>query len=518
MRRPTETLDPSVIPPRLGQDRHLHPQAVLQGSPQQQAIWAALASEDVHVLVEALAGTGKTTTIVEGLKRLQPGQTSGFVAFNKSIARELQARVPPGVRACTLHSLGFGVLRQEFGNVAVNDDKTYELVPDHPRRSKSSNRWLRNTVSKLVSLCKGRLLDGADISVLLDLAAEYDIDLGSDYDQDLILEEVPRALEASRDVKTSGVDFDDMIWLPVVLGLRPRPFDTLMVDESQDLNPAQQAMVLAWARRLVVVGDKHQAIYGFRGADVQAMANLQAQLGASERGLRVFPLTITRRCPVLVTHEAQLIVPAFECEPDTRDGTVCFGPTGDQALTEAPERGDMVLCRTNAPIIQLAYELIRADVPVKIQGRDIGGGLSSLIRRLVPDGGSTLELLRKLDEHRTRETAKIDLLPPSQAEARLQALGDKLDCIYALCEGLDDVGQVLRRVEQLFADVSQGETGRFVLLSSIHRAKGLEADVVRVIHPELLPHPMAKTDWARAQELNLKYVAFTRARETLHVH
>jgi superfamily I DNA/RNA helicase len=53
------------------------------------------------------------------------------------------------------------------------------------------------------------------------------------------------------------------------------------------------------------------------------------------------------------------------------------------------------------------------------------------------------------------------------------------------------------------------------LLSSIHRAKGLEAKRVFILRSDLLPHPMAKSEWAKGQEKNLSYVAKTRAIETL---
>jgi DNA helicase-2/ATP-dependent DNA helicase PcrA len=76
---------------------------------------------------------------------------------------------------------------------------------------------------------------------------------------------------------------------------------------------------------------------------------------------------------------------------------------------------------------------------------------------------------------------------------------------------------VIGRCETLFANVS-GDTSNFVLLSSVHRAKGLEADVVHVIRPDQMPHPMARGPEAQAQEQNLIYVAYTRARRELHIH
>ena len=473
------------------------------GSPQQQAIWESFEHDNEHIMIEALAGTGKTSTIVEALKRLQRGQTAAFVAFNKSIATELQTRVPKGVQACTLHSLGFAAVRQQIGRVQLDENKTISLLPQHME----FNTKLK--VAKLVSLCKATLCDGRSWDELDSLAAHYDVELNGE--QEEVFSQIADVLQQSKD-KPKVIDFDDMIWLPVVWGLKLSRFDVLMVDEFQDTNRAQQELVLAAGRRIVVVGDKQQAIYGFRGADVEAMERFKEVLSMSPRGLKVFPLTVTRRCPQEVTSLAASIVPEFECAPEVKSGSVIID-------SDAPfEKGHMVLSRTNAPLIQSAYALIQQNVPVKIQGRDIGKNLTSLIKKLVGNEASCTRLLEKLNAYHELETAHITAANKGNVDAKLQALDDKVQCIQFLCEGMDLVSEVLGRIELLFSDVENGDNSRFVLLSSVHRAKGLESDVVHIICPDLLPHPMAKLDWQRRQEYNLKYVAITRAKDTLHVH
>lgn len=486
--------------------------APIVGSAQQEAIWDCLATDSAHVIVAALAGTGKTTTILHGLRRLPAGTSAAFVAFNKSIATELQSKVPAGVVACTLHSLGLKAITGALGRVQVDQDKTDKMLPAN------MDRAARNAVAKLVSLCKGNLCDGRDQNELLNLAADYDVDLGKDPRD--ILQWVPDILRQSRD-RVRSIDFDDMVWLPVVLSLPMHRYDVLMVDESQDLNRAQQDLVLMAGERIVLVGDENQAIYGFRGADSDSMANMQARLADTPRGVRVFPLTMTRRCGTDIVEAARALVPTFEAAPNAPSAFVCYGETreGPEMGTCEPERGEMVICRTNAPLIQMAYTLIRNQVPVKIQGRDIGAGLAALIKRLVSTDASTAHLLEKLAAYRTAEEQKIHAANGGErADAKLQNLADKCDCISALCDGLDTVTDVLGRVQVLFSDVAKGDAAGFVWLSSIHKAKGLESDVVHVIHPELLPHPMARTEKARKQEYNLKYVAITRARNVLHVH
>ena len=187
-----------------------------------------------------------------------------------------------------------------------------------------------------------------------------------------------------------------------------------------------------------------------------------------------------------------------------------------------PQLGNLVLCRTNAPIIQLAYDLIKNQVPCKIQGRDIGANLEALIKKLVPSTATVAELITAITLYRSKELAKIEAANPMGGDrlaAAIQLLDDKTACVDALCFDLDTVDQVLSRIQVLFANINaSADTSQYVLLSSVHKAKGLESHTVRIIKPELMPHPMARTPESQEQEKNLIYVAYTRFLDTLHVH
>jgi YrbI family 3-deoxy-D-manno-octulosonate 8-phosphate phosphatase len=92
----------------------------------------------------------------------------------------------------------------------------------------------------------------------------------------------------------------------------------------------------------------------------------------------------------------------------------------------------------------------------------------------------------------------------------LQGLLDKVEAIEALSESAESVAEVISRINSIFADESVG-----VCLSTIHKAKGLEADRVFIIEPKCLPAPWVKQDWEIEQENNLAYVAYTRAKNEL---
>ena len=306
-----------------------------------------------------------------------------------------------------------------------------------------------------------------------------------------------------------------MVWLPVMLArqdkVKPWKHRVLFVDESQDLNKAQQELILLCGMRIVLVGDENQAIYAFRGADANAMAQLEKVLSQDGRGLQVFPLTVSRRCPISVAILARHIVPGFEALPDAPIGQVIRKNQPDMKI------GHMVLCRTNAPLLGAALGLIKIRVPVRVLGTDIGKQLAKFVLTLAGREVATPEMLTRLEQFRAAQTAVImaDVTKIMSNERKLQAMNDKVECVIALAEGTQSVGEVIDRIESLFAEVKDTDPNSCVLFSSIHKAKGLEADTVHILHPELLPHPMAKQDWERVQERNLHYVAVTRSKNTL---
>ncbi len=528
--RRTSGFKPAVASAKIPFVRH-------PDSAEQLAIIDAALNTGKHLMEVARAGTGKTYTSVltiHELLRRDPTERIVMCSFGKDISVEIGQKVPEGVVSGTLHSIMFGILKSHVdGRVMVDKfgDKVRNMLPQDMTEDRVS------PIKKLVSLCKGSLLDGRDRDALLNLAAEHAIDLGDDPNE--ILRWIPGILAKCKDIR-NVVDFDDMLWLPVVLGWGPAvKYTTGIVDEAQDLNNVQQEAMFMLAERIVVVGDDRQAIYAFRGADAQSMATLARRLAATPRGLITLPLTVTRRCDPVIVELAQTIVPDYQCEPvawtayqawkaanpgaepPAEFGHICRGVKYAQDGTplphEEPTIGSAVLCRTNAPLVSMAYALIRADVPAVILGRDFAEGLKGRIRKLVPAGSSSALLVKTTEEYRQKQTIQIQAANGGErVSAKLQTLNDQCDCIVALCEGMDTVTDVLNRVDRLFDDRS--DPSRVVTLSSIHKAKGKEWDTVRIIRPDLIPHPMAKGDAARLQESNLEYVAYTRARHTLHIH
>lgn len=482
------------------------PPTNIVGSPQQEAVWEALKSTRTNIIVEARAGTGKTFTIVHGLHKLTQDEQMNacFVAFNKSIALELQKRVPQGVRASTMHSLGLQVLRNAYGRCNVDGWKVGNIIQD--LYGSKPPYATRLAVEKLVGFCKSNLEDGTDTQILEDLLIMHDIQVSGKAE---VFQLVPMVLKRCKEL-TDVIDYDDMIWLPVVNKVPMRKYGLLMVDEAQDLNRSQQELALMAGDRICLVGDRYQSIYGFRGADTQSLPRMEDYLSKTDRGVAVYPLTVSRRCPVVGIALAKRLVDDIECLPDAPVGDVETIST--QSFAGLIKPGDMALCRVNAPLLSAAYQLIRNDVKAVMQGRDIGKGMVELIKKCTQamQAENVSQMLVGLDQYQMMEEERI-MKAIRYSDARLTTLRDRCDCVRAISEGIEDLDDLHKRIEALFSDVEpNGEPKHAVLLSSIHRAKGLEANNVFVLEPRLIPHPMAKQDWDKEQERNIAYVLVTR--------
>lgn len=474
----------------------------------QQAIYDWIENGSGNAVVEAVAGSGKTTTILDSLY-LTSGKVL-FTAFNTHIAAELQKRSPSHVRVMTLHKLGLLTIHRSIGGCEVDADslKLNTLLelqfPDSENMDRT--REMRSVMKRLVSMAKSTLIDTNDPEAVFEMADHFRIGSENLDDADMIeiCREVPAIMELCLG-DTSKIDFDDMTWIPVVRNMSVEKFDWVFIDECQDMNRCQLELIMRAGgsrTRFVCVGDRNQAIYGFRGADTRAIESTIERLNA-----RVFPLSITYRCPVQHVTLAKSIVSEIEPRPGAPEGVV-----GHMQLAPAVRlmtQWDLVLCRTNAPLIRVAFSLIRAGKKAVIRGRDIGAGICSLIRRIARKKLSAMSVenfLEKVDLHYRRELLKL-----KTAKKSTVTLSDQIETIKVLSEDVTDLQELLNKTLSIFDDKAQG-----VVCSSVHKAKGLEAERVFVVSPELMPHPMAEQPWEMEQEMHIKYVALTRSKNEMY--
>ena len=219
---------------------------------------------------------------------------------------------------------------------------------------------------------------------------------------------------------------------------------------------------------------------------------------------------MTRRCPKTHVTLVHSIVADIKALDDAPEGVVqCMQESQAISMMKA---GDMALCRVNAALIPAAYALLRRGIRPLIRGRDLGKGLLDLIAKLEKHATNLPALQIELDRYRHDEVLRLSALG-NKALGRLSAVNDRCDCLTEFVHEATSIPDLKAKIESLFADFeSDGRPREYVVLGTVHRTKGLEAERVFVLAPELIPHPMARQPHEQQGELNLAYVAATRAK------
>lgn len=500
-----------------------------------------------HLSIRALAGTGKTTTITWGCAGTPAGvslsneqadiihamqsenyKTARFTAFSKAIATELKSRLPQNVDSSTNHSLGLATIKANTNKTMIDANKTWKIleelfgsISESKNKRETINRY--NQVKSIVSISKGTLTgdleasqdDGVwtgDQSSIADTCSFYSVD----YDDKALAMAAQVLVESSR--RATWIDFDDMIWLPAIHNWQPEVVDFGIVDEAQDLNKAQLWLASHSCRRLCAIGDINQSIFGFAGADPSAIPAIESWMQSSPRGLTQLPLNETRRCGKEIVKFCNQLVPEFRSHPNNPEGLVRSSKytkiVGEIAEAFTASENFMVLCRTNAPLTRLALQLLKNRYPVQIKGKQFAQGIINLIKKLAGSSSSTTALLGSLEDYESSETIAITSSTRPDADQKLLDLQDRCEIIRIFAEGCKEVDCVIQKFDELFSDENKKNC---ITLSSAHRSKGLEADKIFIIRPELLPHPKIseKSEFNRVQEHNLAYVAYSRAKHEL---
>jgi superfamily I DNA/RNA helicase len=472
-------------------------------------------------ILNAVAGSGKTTSIVQACGLINPSFSITFLAFNKKIATELGDRLPKHARASTFHAAGFSAWRSARQSVTVRADKVSKLA----KQLFTDEEWdqFGAMAVKLVAQAKNAgigILHTNELDSWKELLTRFDIDpAAEDLQLNAMLQKTRELLAASVDAAMdhpSVIDFDDMIYMPLLHNVPFGKADWLLVDEAQDTNGVQLEMLKRMLKpggRLVAVGDRNQAIYAFRGADSAAMDNIKRAFNCAE-----LSLDVSFRCPRLVVLEAQRIVPHIKFANTAGLGSVinkahmtASGQWTCMHRVECFRPSDVIVCRNVAPLVELAYRFIRNQIGCKILGREIGATLIALINRM---GARSVEaLVDKLKDFTQREVAKFT---EEEQETRAEAAQDRLDCILAVISTLDEqhwsVGAVVSSIQTMFSD----DDGKSILtLCTCHKSKGLEWDRVFIYRRDLMPSKYATRAWQLEQEANLEYVAITRAKQML---
>lgn len=434
----------------------------------------SLAKAKDNLQIRAFAGTGKTATL-----RMLAEEIEGpklYVAFNKRIIEEALEGFP--AEAKTLNSVGWQASRNTISGKCTLDTKK------SPTLFKQAIASLKGEDKSTAWDLYGDILD----TVALAKAAGYVPPgyrgrarglVGEEFWGQVALlpigrELVDQMLEHSLKLCYGGCfDFDDQLYFPIVCGGSFPRFPCVFVDEEQDLNAVNHAMVRKLTRsgRLISVGDPFQSIYGFRGAVQGGMDLNQARFKMESA-----QLSVSFRCKSEIVRNARWRVPHFRWNRE--GGRV-------QHLQELSwggiQDGSAIICRNNAPLFRLALNLLSNGRACRVAGSDVGPKLLGALKRLDVGGSSVLAAIDTwLEKHPGKE--------------------DFAECMRVFANASQSLGEAIARAEYVLR-----QDGPITLITG-HKAKGLEWDTVYHLDPWLIKDN-------HEQELNLRYVIQTRAKE-----
>lgn len=479
-------------------------------TPEQERIFTFVKKRPENILIKAFAGAGKTTTIVHAVNLIPTDKTIMFLAFNKHIQEELKTKLPEHVRCYTTYGLGVSAIKRRYGDkIQFDEFKLDKIIQKKAKMWKLKDEFnddesmsiYLNNIKKLVNLCKLTLT--LKVDYMSYITEKYDINISKTRD----LKRVLKILDESTRDRTT-YDYTDMIYLPAIdNSIWMFPQDYVFVDEVQDLNKCQIRIVEKILKkdrvsgkltgRLISVGDYFQGIYGFTGASEKSFNWFE-----TFKNTKILPLSVSFRCSKNVIKKAQEIVPDIKALDNAPDGVVRDG----DVLSEA-QSGDFVLCRTTMPLVKLFFEFLSQNKKAIIKGSDIGVQLIDLIGKI-----NNLEKLKTFWEHELimfrKELKSTGILNPTEHSA-YSTLEDKVNTLLFLSRFADSIPDLKLKIKTIFTDDIEG-----ICLSTVHKIKGLEANRVFIIRPDLLPLQNVKS-WQYIQEKNLEYVAYTRARHEL---
>lgn len=505
----------------------------MQASDRQLRVFEEFENTGNNILINSVAGSGKTTTLIELIKRCDKRVL--FVAFNRSIEKEINQELAnknlTQGKAFTMHSLGYKAISETKKSVNLDTSKYFEIskeIREEYRKEFKRIGW-ENTLKFLNSLRiyneVSRLFLTNDLLEIFDYAKSMGhmvIDFSNHYVKELsgyskilltkeLIEKIWLEYLEKREKSFEGdyisIDYTDMIYYPAEKGLTPNidPY-YIFVDEAQDLGYAQHRfldllLALPNVIKWVAVGDPLQSIYSFAGSFPNSFYLFKEKLNVVE-----LPLDICYRCDKLIVNKVNEIYPVMQAFQDKGPGIV----TECTSLHEI-ENDSIVICRNVYPLIDIYFKLLSLGKKPSLVGDDILNSVKSILKS--NRNNSVGYILEELKESFTANAKSKD------DNDRLKAYLDKESykvlksfvSFYLENRVTAIANEVLKIVESI-PKTSQDN----IKLMSIHKSKGLGAKTVYIVNESaLIPSKYAVTPDQLQQETNLKYVARSRAKNKL---
>jgi superfamily I DNA/RNA helicase len=443
---------------------------------------AVIDSTANSIMVNSVAGSGKSSTLLAIAHQYQRPYTGLYLAFNKDIVSDIQPKLPSNWECKTFHSVGLSITKKHLPKSKVSMYKMKKLK-------------IKISDQKMIDFHMSTANPNTEKG-WAETGKKFEVEIEDTSD---IINQYKRVIE-----KTDEISFGDMINYPIMNQWKSKHYDVLVIDESQDISSSQLELIkLIPHDRIVFVGDKHQQIYQWRSADPMIYDKIDDQFKPI-----YYNITQSFRCPDLILNEARKYVPYIWS--DIEGGFVSKPRSLDLRSTEDE---CFILSRVNARLIRTARELIKNEIPFSIN-KQIVRSLTNEINK-ASRGCGKLDKLKMNLEKQKRKSVEIARKNNWNIESRTA----RFEALFAVIEKAKTIHDVKYFLNNLTYHSNSSSKRK---LSTIHASKGLESKNVYLLDEGLCNSFIEKKeknyDFNGVQEeLNILYVAVTRSLNRLTI-
>jgi F-box protein 18 (helicase) len=437
-------------------------------------------SDNSSLKVIAFAGTGKTTTLLEYAK-CRPNNSFLYVAFNKSIQTEAEKKFPINVICKTSHSLAYKAIGYRYKNKLIANLRLNEISYFLDIQDYSLVKVIYETLLNFLSSSDEKFKEHH-----LSIRNLTDVNFGKK-----VIKLAAKIFLAMKDENENKIGMIHDGYLKLYQLSKPYlDYDYILLDEAQDTTPAVSDIIISQSCKKIFVGDPHQQIYTFRGAE-NAMEKIDAE--------QTLYLTNSFRFTREIAEIGTKILRDFKFEHKSIVGKA------NEDLQQIKNDEFAIICRTNAKVFEIAsnYKGSKLNFVGGVAGYKFNeildiynlkiGLIDKIQNKYISSFGSYANLISF-----SEETNDIEF------KSKLKIIDRYNDNIPIMIKDINS-----RVVEKEFSDI---------ILATAHKAKGSEFYKVKIADdfPQLVVDGRIVDPFEYDKdEFNLQYVAVTRAKFNL---